>query len=144
MDCVVCTPSCTYGPARGPFCGDGIVNGNEACDDGNRITETECPYGTPSCMRCSASCDVPLVLTGRRCGDGIVSHGEACDDGNQITETQCAYGTPSCVRCTADCSAPLVLTGGYCGDGIVNGPEDCDDGNTYDGDGCPSTCVFPR
>ena len=63
-------------------CGDGVVDPGEACDDGNTSTETECPYGTPLCEGCDATCDAVLPLTGEFCGDGALSVLEECDDGN--------------------------------------------------------------
>ncbi len=45
----------------------------------------------------------------------------------------CAHTfTPTCVDACISC-----------GNGYVELGEDCDDGNVMDGDGCPSTCVFP-
>ncbi|MEQ9650039.1 MAG: hypothetical protein RLO52_31355, partial [Sandaracinaceae bacterium] len=78
-------------PAAMSTCGDGMVEGAEACDDGNTTTETECPYGTASCMACSDDCQMALSLTGRSCGDGTLDagDGEVCDDGNTTTETSC-------------------------------------------------------
>ena len=123
------------GPA--PFCGDGIVNGSEVCDDGNNVTETSCPYGELSCTRCNATCTAVLELHGGYCGDGMVNGGEVCDDGNNITETSCPYGELSCMRCNATCTATVELHGGYCGDGMVNGAEVCDDGNNTTETSCP-------
>ena len=75
--------------AAANVCGDGARNGAEACDDGNNVTETNCPYGSASCMACNASCTAPLSLTGGYCGDGVVNGGEVCD------------GTPGCsAMCT--------------------------------------------
>ncbi|MFY0569966.1 Ig-like domain-containing protein [Archangium lansingense] len=103
-----CDADCTMA-----MCGDALTNSaaGEACDDGNTVTETQCPYGTPTCTACSATCSARLNLTGPYCGDGIVSSGEVCDDGNSVTETQCPAGTPTCVRCNATCTAVLHLTG---------------------------------
>jgi len=66
--------SSTGDPAE---CGDGVVEGDEACDDGEE-TET-----------CNADC------TAAECGDGVLNEtaGETCDDGGD-SET-----------CDADCTA---------------------------------------
>ena len=59
--------------ADAPVCGDGAVNGAEACDDGNTDD-------TDGCIACAFA----------TCGDGFVRRGvETCDD-----------GTAGCVRCT--------------------------------------------
>jgi choice-of-anchor A domain-containing protein len=118
-------------------CGDGVKNGSEACDDGNTVTETSCPYGQTSCTRCNATCSAVLNLTGAYCGDGTKNGPEACDDGNTVTETSCPYGQTSCTRCNATCTAVVAPQTSYCGDGVRNGPEVCDDGNTVTETSCP-------
>ncbi len=120
-------------------CGNGIKDTarNEVCDDGNTVTETECPYGMMSCIRCNASCSHEMVLSGPYCGDNTLSDSEACDDGNTVTETQCPYGTSLCTRCDAICSESLNLMGPYCGDGTQDSEEACDDGNTITETECP-------
>ncbi|HJL20558.1 MAG TPA: MYXO-CTERM sorting domain-containing protein [Sandaracinaceae bacterium LLY-WYZ-13_1] len=128
-------------------CGDGTVDGGEACDDGNRVTETECPYGTASCMACSDDCSTSLSLTGAFCGDGTTDtgEGEVCDDGNDATETECPYGTASCTACAAGCGSTLSLTGRVCGDGTNDPEEVCDDGDTITETACDygmSTCTL--
>lgn len=76
-------------------CGDGIVNPEtEACDDGNVITELECPYGVPTCLLCDATCEEVLELIGPFCGDGIVTPGEEeCD----------SRSAGACGACSAAC-----------------------------------------
>jgi uncharacterized repeat protein (TIGR01451 family) len=94
------------------FCGDGIVNGNEECDNGsqNGNGPDQC---RPSCVR-------------PRCGDAIKDSIEQCDDGNTNIADACA---PSC-----------RFPG--CGDGYVNATagETCDDGNTSYTPGCNLLC----
>jgi cysteine-rich repeat protein len=68
---------CSLDGTRCLLCGDGILNGEEVCDDGNRIDGDKC--------------DTNCTPTG--CGNGVVTQGEACDDGNQLNGD----------RCTADC-----------------------------------------
>lgn len=38
------------------ICGDAIVDEGEVCDDGNALSESACPYGTPTFVACDASC----------------------------------------------------------------------------------------
>ena len=72
-------------------CGDGVINGTEYCDDGNRVTET-CAYGRTSCTVCDARCNEQLGATAY-CGDGTVNGGEQCDNGVN-DGTGC---TPGCI-----------------------------------------------
>jgi cysteine-rich repeat protein len=107
--------------ALGPYCGDGVVNGTEECDNGKNDDD----YGSTS--GCAPGCKLPA-----RCGDGIVQkdYGEVCDDGSKnaaSTDPNVAYG-----KCMSNCKV-----GGWCGDGVVNGAEQCDDGVN---DGTYRTC----
>jgi len=92
-------------------CGDGLVEGDEACDDGN-VTDGD---------GCSAACVIE-TRTETDCGDGMDND----DDGL----VDCA---------DSDCAGGPVCTP-VCGDGVVAGSEACDDGNNTDGDGCSATC----
>jgi fibro-slime domain-containing protein len=135
-------------------CGDGVVAGDEACDDGN---DNGSGYGF-----CTEECEL-----GPRCGDAIIDEdeGEHCDNGLNIDsydigEDACA---PGCVRppycgdglldshfgeecddgendgeydgCNEDCTL-----GPRCGDGETNGDEECDDGNRKNDDRCDTEC----
>jgi cysteine-rich repeat protein len=93
-------------------CGDGVLDPNEQCDDGNNVSGDGC----------SAACELETT-----CGDGVIGAGEQCDDGN----------TTSGDGCSATCQLETV-----CGNGIVEGVEQCDDGNTVSGDGCSSICTY--
>ena len=65
-----CEPGCM---ARGPYCGDGIVqNPPEECDDGSNLAT----YGGTT-KQCGPGCKWAPY-----CGDGIVSNGEQCDGGS--------------------------------------------------------------
>ena len=66
-----------------PWCGDGVVQEGEACDDGDRDDGDGC----------SASCEV------ERCGDGVVQRerGESCDDGGVVGGDGCSE------TCVATC-----------------------------------------
>ncbi len=139
-----------------PICGDGVVEGNEVCDDG----KNDGKYGDclPGCLARAPYCGDGIVTTppetcddgsdlatygGTKkvcgpgcvyapyCGDGVISNGEACDNGS-------ANG-PGYGKCTTACTI-----GDHCGDGIVNGTEQCDDGTTNGGsaDPCNADCTL--
>jgi cysteine-rich repeat protein len=127
------------------FCGDGVVDEGEECDDGNDIDTDDC----------TNACTIAV------CGDGIVHEGvEECDDGNDIDTDDCTNACTIAVcgdgivhegveECddgndidTDDCTNACTIA--VCGDGIVHeGVEDCDDGNDIDDDECPNDCMFP-
>jgi len=67
----------TEKPAE-PQCGDGTVDENEACDDGNLAAGDGC----------SSTCAAEV------CGNAILDPGEACDDGNLAQGDGCA---PTCI-----------------------------------------------
>ncbi len=98
-----------------PDCGDGVIQGNEQCDDGNKSNADDCPDDANNGGSCQHA----------TCGDGFVDgqgpQTEACDgDGN---------GTPGeTAACNSNCTVST------CGDGIknVSDNEQCDDG-----DHCP-------
>ncbi|MFC1609575.1 NosD domain-containing protein, partial [Myxococcota bacterium] len=101
-----------------PYCGDGITNGPEGCDDG-------LVNGTYD--RCKEDCSG----IGPHCGDGVVdTDHEACEP---------ALGDP-CDGCILDCSG---LAGeAVCGDGVVcAGTEACDDGFLDACGTCNATCT---
>ncbi len=102
---------CTLEPA----CGNGILESNEQCDDGNNTDGDGC----------SASCETEVAPY---CGDGIVEEGEQCDDGNNNDGDGCNS------QCTVEEVEP------FCGDNNLDEGEQCDDGNNNDGDGCSAQC----
>jgi cysteine-rich repeat protein len=129
-------------PPAEPICGDGVVDADEACDDG----AANGPAGD-----CTQACEVPS------CGDGFVHPSEACDDGNAANDDACLAdctlascgdghvqqgielcddgNTSNADGCTTACTLAS------CGDGALQGGEQCDDGNANNGDACLSTCV---
>jgi len=92
------------------FCGNGVVEGNEVCDDGNDSNNDEC----------TQDCQLNV------CGDGYLYTGqESCDFGaGNDSPCEPPYGG-TCNFCTVDCQYQTT-TGGYCGDGEINGNELCD------------------
>lgn len=88
---------------RAAVCGDGVVEGGEACDDGN----------TQSGDYCSADCS---TVTGE-CGDGIVQDNESCDDGSITSDCDTYHdgGDGTCLP-PGECSDGYVLENGTCVD----------------------------
>jgi uncharacterized repeat protein (TIGR01451 family) len=131
-------PTCT----RVAFCGDGILDPGEECDDGNNIDGDGCqgncllPFCGDGILDPGEECDDGNNIDGDGCqgncllpfcGDGILDPGEECDDGNNIDGD----------GCQGNCLLP------FCGDGILDPGEECDDGNNIDGDGCQADCSLP-
>jgi len=124
-------------------CGDGVVEGMEACDDGNDDNTDDC-LDTCAAASCgdgfvwvdNEACDdgndvdtdaCTTTCAAAACGDGVVWEGmEACDDGNEVD--------------TDDC--PTTCAVASCGDGFLwAGNETCEDGNADPGDGCDDSCT---
>ncbi|MBA3549537.1 MAG: DUF4215 domain-containing protein [Nannocystis sp.] len=83
--------SSTTGPA--PFCGDGVQDPGEACDDGDLQDDDAC----------TTRCQLAV------CGDASIQTGvEECDDGNQVDDDDCnnacisKYCTPTGQRAALD------------------------------------------
>ncbi len=141
-----CSDDCSAITGR---CGDGVVQENEACDEGNT---KDGPYCSADCKEIVGSCgdgikqsnevcdkaepgegggegigaycsDDCKEVTGS-CGDGTVQENEACDDG----ENNGKYG-----YCSKNCDGP----GPHCGDGTVNKEFDevCDKAEPGEGNG---------
>ncbi|MCA9660265.1 MAG: hypothetical protein KC486_18120 [Myxococcales bacterium] len=121
-----CVQGYCVAPGTEP-CGNGVINSNEECDDGEQ-------NGAGSC---TPMCTLPT------CGDAFVSDGEACDDGPDGSKTctpacaanvcgdghvgadeECDNGESNGVEgpCSADCTVNA------CGDGFMADDEECDDG----------------
>ncbi|MBM4376583.1 MAG: DUF4215 domain-containing protein, partial [Deltaproteobacteria bacterium] len=95
------------------FCGDGLLDADEQCDDGAKNADS---------AACTSKCKKAA------CGDGLLQLGvEQCDDGAKNADS---------AACTSKCKKAL------CGDGLLQlGVEQCDDGNLLDGDACSKTCT---
>jgi cysteine-rich repeat protein len=74
---------CRQGVCTPQVCGDGIVTGDEVCDDGNVI----------SCDRCSADC-----RSDESCGNAIVECLEQCDRGAENSNDPNELCRPDCQR----------------------------------------------
>ena len=104
-----CDPDCKQ---ETTLCGNGILEGDEACDDGNDDNDDDCV----DCLDYA-------------CGDGW-QHAtlEQCDDANKDNGDDCVNIGGQCLLAT-------------CGDGLLHaGVELCDDGNADDTDECVAGC----
>ena len=137
-------------PPAEPFCGDGVVDRGEECDDGNSDPKDLCGND------CRTS----------RCGDGVLGVGEECDDGDEDP-------TDACHECRLTFCGDGHLQGGEgcddgnsvetdaclsncqmarCGDGVhrqdapegAPGFEACDDGDDDPRDQCTNRCQLAR
>jgi hypothetical protein len=112
-------------------CGDGIANGEEACDGEDFGGQSCADFGfDDGILLCNPECS--LITEGcRTCGDDMLSMAELCDGsqlGGETCQTQ-GYGGGT-LGCAADCagldtSACTPLPS--CGDGTQNGGEQCDE-----------------
>lgn len=128
------------GAPPGPVCGNGTIDGDDVCDDGN----------TKAGDGCSATCEVEAGFTcdadgcTEICGDGLVVGHEAvaggCDDKNSVANDGC---TDCAVDPSYVCSGAPSTCAKTCGDGMVEGGEQCDDGNAMQHDGCFACAVEP-
>jgi cysteine-rich repeat protein len=93
------------------YCGDGIVDSGEDCDDGNASNNDAC---TNACRP-------------NTCGDSFYYPGvEECDLGADNGRRTCTadYGS-SCLSCSSSCRQ-VASSGGYCGNDVREGSEQCD------------------
>ena len=128
-----------------PVCRNGVIEADEACDDGNGMDNDGC----------SNTC-IPSF-----CGDGNTHATEDCDDGNTSNEDGCVDGCQT-ARCgdgftqigVEECddantndndSCLTTCVANVCGDGLINeNVEFCDDGNRIDTDECTNACLLAR
>ncbi|HEX7508036.1 MAG TPA: DUF4215 domain-containing protein [Polyangia bacterium] len=123
----------------GGNCGDGVIERNEGCDDGNTISGDGCSRicQVESNWNCPKEGEPCENLA--KCGNSILTSDETCDDGNTIDGDGCSKDC-SKVEPGWQCRVPGKPCTPSCGDGVISGTETCDDGNTASGDGCSATC----
>lgn len=120
----------TATPPPAPICGDGEVNGTDACDDGNGANGDGCENDCTFTCTSDSECDDGAICNGaERCSPTM----RVCEAGTALADgTTCADG-----GCRGGSCAPLG-----CGNGALEGGEDCDDANLIDGDGCENDCTY--
>lgn len=112
-------------------CGDGRINNNEQCDDGN----TEIGDGCNSVCVVESCGDGYIDLDGADNNLQTVEDNEECDDGENVSRKSEEDHPTYCNDLCKLASFPI------CGDGLVNQEgEQCDDGNDNDNDTCSNSC----
>ncbi|MFH0851567.1 MAG: DUF4215 domain-containing protein [Candidatus Peregrinibacteria bacterium] len=99
-----------------PVCGDGVLEWEEECDDGNTVNDDGC----------YANCRIT------NCGDGKKEGKEECDSGGSNGQICVPSYGGTCRYCSPVCKS-IEVKGGVCGDGLINGSEQCDQGVTKNG-----------
>lgn len=94
-------------------CGDGIAEGDEACDP--------LPLNPVACIPPGEVGKVACTARVQECGDGYVTGTEACDGTKGPNQLPLTNGD----TCKADCTGINVIS---CGDGVTGGTEQCDAG----------------
>ena len=125
-----------------PYCGDGIINGDEVCEAGDLSGEDCSSQGFyDGDLACSPDCtsyDTSGCINEPEpyCGDGLVNNGETCD-GTDLQGTTCqSLGFYSgTLECLSDCSDYDRSSCTNCGNSTVNEGETCD-GSTLNGQSC--------
>ncbi len=110
-----------------PVCGNGLLEGREACDDGNPDPGDGC--SADCALEVGFTCDdaEPSVCT-PICGDGLVLGTETCD-GSDLQQKTCAslnlgQGVLACdEQCQLDASGCTAYS---CGNGVRESEEACD------------------
>nr|WP_241758730.1 lamin tail domain-containing protein [Pyxidicoccus parkwaysis] len=87
-----------------PVCGNGVKEGSEQCDDGNRTNGDGC----------QSDCTPTPTQTAAVCGNGKVEGLEVCDDGNTAGGDACAADCSFVVSRCAAADAPELSSGATC------------------------------
>ena len=150
--------------ARPSTCGNGVIDVDEECDDGNTAGGDGC--GRVCYLEFGWYCPTPgrPCISAHACGNGFLAPDEACDDGNTVGGDGCsadcrrvepgwscpAVGRP-CIQLCAPDGGLCAEVGSTCGNGIVEPDEECDDGSDpnrmpYNHDnaygGCTTQCRY--
>jgi cysteine-rich repeat protein len=125
-----------------PSCGDGTLDSEEQCDDGNRLDGDGC--GPLCTIETGWTCSGEPSVCTSLCGNATLDPAEQCDGdnlgGNDCTSIPGGYsgGTLQCsASCLFDTTACILPS---CGDGQIDVNEECDDGNSSNTDGCLNNC----
>ena len=129
--------TCVNGGCVAWFCGDGMLNGGEACEgsdfgvgaDGVAVDCTTFGFTNHAGLICTDACHIDRTQCTGGCGDNMLNDEEDCDGtvlrDNKTCKQLGFYDEPG-LKCSGFCTFDKSNCTGYCGDGITNGPEQCD------------------
>jgi hypothetical protein len=130
-----CNADCTVATTACHRCGDGAINGSEACDGADLGGQTCADFGfVGSGLRCTGDCvlDPSACAT---CGNGVLDGSETCDLVGPGGAPDFGLMPPTCEElgfdggtidaCAPNCTADTSSCH-RCGDGTKNGTEACD------------------
>ena len=142
------------------YCGNGIVEEGEECDDGNTKNGDGCSKycmweETPvdSDIDTTDTSDSDTADTGDSdtadsdTGDSDTGDSGTSDTGDSTDSSDTTVpdtGDTSDFTDTEASDSGNSDSGAYCGNNIVEEGEQCDDGNTKNGDGCSKYCMFEK
>ncbi len=115
-------------------CGDGTVDPEEECDDGNAAVGDGCSQFCTLEDQCCILC--------------VDTNFSSCVSDDDMNEADCTgsvsnsfcsnFGGVLDAKFTLDSTCEQVCR---CGNGVVDPEEECDDGNRVSGDGCDADCT---
>ncbi|PKN47309.1 MAG: hypothetical protein CVU59_03270 [Deltaproteobacteria bacterium HGW-Deltaproteobacteria-17] len=110
-------------------CGDGRMDGAEACDGADLGDQTCGSLGfTGGVLSCNVDCSLnTLACTSDSCGNGVLDDTETCEPGVGATVEGCG---PDCQVVEGwSCDGTPSVCSTICSDGLILGDEECDGTN---------------
>jgi cysteine-rich repeat protein len=134
--------SCSMGVCAAK-CGNSLLEGMEACDDGNTTANDGCDAAcqVEAAFACPSAGEPCLVA---ECGDGVVQN-EECDDGNAVEGDGCFLceveaGWVCDAEVESDAGTAGSSCASVCGDNVLTGAEQCDLGEQNGEGDCSLDC----
>jgi cysteine-rich repeat protein len=125
---------CSAGVCTLAVCGNGVIDPNEACDDGNLVDGDGCDVDcTLSCVDPAVDCPAPQA-----CQMQICTMAATCQEVADPAQNGMSCGV-NLVCNNGACIAPQAM----CGNGVLEMGEQCDFGNgNGPNTGCELNCTF--